>query len=154
MCQRLMSKVRSRIGDCIVAAEACLYLCWSHLILTLPKRMFLLPAIRAAMIPRDAPGDPSDAPHLNRILLALTRWWPARTLCLQRSLMLYWLLNRRNLEPSLRIGVDKADAKLLAHAWVEINGQPIGEPSDQCQEFALLEQPSASLLSAHGRADR
>lgn len=52
-------------------------------------------------------------------------FWPRRGLCLRRSLVLGALLRRY--EPVLRIGVRRESGRIRAHAWIEIDGVPIGE---------------------------
>lgn len=64
------------------------------------------------------------------------RHWPAPDTCLRRSLVAGWLLRREH--PALRIGVARDGELSLAHAWLELDGQPVGElPS----EFAPLHGP-------------
>ncbi|KPQ20048.1 MAG: Transglutaminase-like superfamily [Halomonas sp. HL-93] len=47
--------------------------------------------------------------------------------CLRRSLLLWWILTKRCAQPQLRVGVALRDGNLKAHAWVEIDGQPVNE---------------------------
>ena len=47
--------------------------------------------------------------------------------CLHRSLALLYLLHRRGIAVRLRLGVRRDDRQLKAHAWVEWQGQPVGE---------------------------
>lgn len=56
--------------------------------------------------------------------------WPPKT-CLPRSLTLRWMLARRGIDSGLRIGVRRVQADILAHAWIELAGQPVGETPDQ-----------------------
>lgn len=56
--------------------------------------------------------------------------WPPKT-CLLRSLTLRWMLARRGIDSRLRIGVRRVQADILAHAWIELAGQPVGETPDQ-----------------------
>ncbi len=58
--------------------------------------------------------------------------------CLRRALALQWLLGRQGIVTELRIGVRKEDDTLLAHAWVEYAGQPVGEPDSAISNFASL----------------
>jgi hypothetical protein len=59
--------------------------------------------------------------------------------CLRRSLTLQWLLARRGIATELRIGVKKSAAqKLEAHAWLEYNRLPIGEPEKITEQYAIL----------------
>lgn len=50
--------------------------------------------------------------------------------CLPRSLALQALLRRSGMVAELRIGVRQEDGSLMAHAWVEHAGAPLGEPVD------------------------
>ena len=47
--------------------------------------------------------------------------------CLSRSLWLAHLLQRHGIACDLRIGVHKDSKAFTAHAWLEINGQPIND---------------------------
>lgn len=47
--------------------------------------------------------------------------------CLVRSLTLQRLLARRGVATELKIGVSKEQESLAAHAWVELDGEPISE---------------------------
>jgi len=50
------------------------------------------------------------------------------TTCLPQSLAVYWLLLRRGLEPTLRVGVDRLHGGLPdMHAWVELDGEPLAQ---------------------------
>lgn len=64
--------------------------------------------------------------------------------CLPRSLALQALLRRHGIESDLRIGVRREAGELRAHAWVEHDGGPVGEPADVELRF----QPLAAGRSA------
>jgi hypothetical protein len=55
-------------------------------------------------------------------------FYPRRALCLEQSLALTWLLRRRGVPAELRVGVQPRP--FYAHAWVELDGRPLNEPSD------------------------
>lgn len=58
--------------------------------------------------------------------------------CLRQSLLLYWILRRRGLQPFMRLGVRKAtDTALDAHAWVELDGHPLSMTPILHQPFAM-----------------
>lgn len=57
--------------------------------------------------------------------------------CLPRALCLRWLLGRRGFPSELRIGVAREEGVLLAHAWVEREGRPVGEEG-VAERFAAL----------------
>ncbi len=58
--------------------------------------------------------------------------------CLRQSLVLQWLLGRRGIITDLQIGVRKEAGDLNAHAWLEFENQPIGEPQSIAACFAPL----------------
>ena len=66
--------------------------------------------------------------------------------CLTRSLLLRSILRRRGTDSDLRIGVQITDSRLVAHAWVEIAGQPINDTPDVATRFAAFDQPIAASL--------
>jgi hypothetical protein len=47
--------------------------------------------------------------------------------CLQRSLVLWWLLRRHRIESEVRLGVRLSAGRLLAHAWVECQGEVLDD---------------------------
>jgi hypothetical protein len=62
--------------------------------------------------------------------------WPMP--CLPQSLCLRWLLARRGIAAELRLGVAREEGRLTAHAWVEIDGRPLGEAAESPSRFAPL----------------
>jgi Transglutaminase-like superfamily len=73
-----------------------------------------------------------------RVVLAAARHSPMRVSCLERSLALWWLLARRGIATRLRIGARKSGEKFEAHAWVERNGEAIGEPEGAHFHYAAF----------------
>jgi hypothetical protein len=69
-------------------------------------------------------------------LAARHHLYPMR--CLRRSLTLQWLLNRRGMPAVLRLGVQREAGALKAHAWLELDGLPLGEPQDIESRFVPL----------------
>ena len=63
--------------------------------------------------------------------------------CLTRSLLLRWLLRRYGTPSDLRIGVRFEQGKLAAHAWVEIDGNPVNDRPEVVACFAAFDQPVA-----------
>ncbi|HEX7185269.1 MAG TPA: lasso peptide biosynthesis B2 protein [Thermoanaerobaculia bacterium] len=73
---------------------------------------------------------------------AASRHHLKRMTCLPRALGLRWLLGRAGFAADLRIGVRREGDQLLAHAWVELDGQPVGEAQGEPSPFQpLLEIP-------------
>lgn len=67
---------------------------------------------------------------------------PRRPNCLQRSLVLWWLLRRRGIDSEVRIGVRRSRGKegLDFHAWVEHDGRVLNDASDIRQHFATFDR--------------
>ncbi|MGH7897503.1 MAG: lasso peptide biosynthesis B2 protein [Candidatus Binatia bacterium] len=60
-----------------------------------------------------------------RVATLVFRNWPGGGTCLRRSLVVGHVLRRRG--PLVRIGVARGEAgRIHAHAWVEIDGRPLG----------------------------
>lgn len=87
-----------------------------------------------------------------RRLAAITRrvcdlMLPGRPACLVRALLLQQLLARRGADTRLRVGVRLNGEALHAHAWVEFQGEPLGESPAHVREYAkfpgALESPGA-----------
>ncbi|MEQ8742356.1 lasso peptide biosynthesis B2 protein [Parasphingorhabdus sp.] len=45
--------------------------------------------------------------------------------CLSQSLALWWLLARKGIATTLHIGAHRKEGEFKAHAWVELDGEPI-----------------------------
>jgi len=77
---------------------------------------------------------------LTRIVNIAAAHGPFRANCLQRSLVLWWLLRREKIGGDLRIGVRKNKHLIEAHAWVEFNGRCINDSQDAVQSFVPFNQ--------------
>jgi len=60
--------------------------------------------------------------------------------CLEKSLALWWLLGRRGIASSLRIGARKTGDKFEAHAWVECNGVALNEPEQTPKHYTAFDE--------------
>ncbi len=87
---------------------------------------------------------------------------PIAAHCLPRSLVVWWMLADVGYAPSWQIGVGKDGERLLAHAWVELDGAPALDDSEgTAAGFAPLdragwqppERPTSHALSMCVRAD-
>ncbi len=70
---------------------------------------------------------------------------PVHATCLRRSLASWWILRRDGIEAVLRVGVEPGDEGLKAHAWIEVMGEPIGEPDGITSRYAAFD---ANLAAA------
>jgi len=82
-----------------------------------------------------------------RMVLAADRHSLLRSTCLERSLVLWWLLARKGITTQLRIGTRKSEEKFEAHAWVERNGEAIGEPPGTHLHYAAFEREFSGDIS-------
>ena len=57
--------------------------------------------------------------------------------CVSQSLALLWLLRRAGHDGIIRIGVKPDSGSILAHAWVELNGETI-DPAAIAPGYAAL----------------
>jgi len=85
----------------------------------------------------------SASPKNPERLYQLVRWASLLHLlpmaCLERSLALQWMLRRRGVNAQLEIGAHKVSEGISAHAWVEVNGQVVGESEEISERFKVLE---------------
>ncbi|MGH9848287.1 MAG: lasso peptide biosynthesis B2 protein [Blastocatellia bacterium] len=63
--------------------------------------------------------------------------------CLQRSLVLWWLLHQQGIRSELHIGTRKDSGRFEAHAWIEIAGFVLNDTDDVRQRFAPFDRPVA-----------
>ena len=64
--------------------------------------------------------------------------------CLPKSLTLHWMLRRRGIESQIKIGVNKKPQEIFAHAWVEVDGEAVGESEQVIAGFNQLESKEKS----------
>lgn len=120
------------LGDWLALLEAwfALLAFWILLRLVSAERLRIPSPPRAGALPLVA-----EQLVLAERLYRLVGWaarlhWPPKT-CLPRSLTLRWMLAQRGIDSRLRIGVRRVQADILAHAWIELADQPVGETPDQ-----------------------
>ena len=71
-------------------------------------------------------------------LAAVKGPWPAN--CLQRSVVAWWLLQRRGLYAELRIGVRREGPDPEFHAWVEHRGQVLNDTPDVGERYSAFDR--------------
>jgi hypothetical protein len=96
-----------------------------------------LPGLRAT---GDMGDQASQAQDIARMVRVAARYGPCPATCLHQSLTLWWLLRRRGIASTLRIGVRKEANRLEAHAWVERLGIAVSEAEDPYLRFVPFEQ--------------
>jgi hypothetical protein len=74
---------------------------------------------------------------------------PYRATCLRQSLAVWWLLRRRDIPAEIRIGVRKDGGEFLAHAWVELAGQALDDPTGMSRAYAACDTPAHAFSLVH-----
>ena len=116
---------------------------WARLLVAdLLLRFLPLPRVQKLLAarPRRRGGETATAPTL-RVLRAVDvaarhHLYPMH--CLQRALVLQSMLGTYGVHTDLRLGVRREAGELRAHAWIEHQGQPLGESADVQREFSPL----------------
>ncbi|MBI4588185.1 MAG: lasso peptide biosynthesis B2 protein [Candidatus Rokubacteria bacterium] len=89
-------------------------------LLTLSDTLFLKRRGRADAVPVPS------LPRLAWLVEVAGRYVPVNATCLKQALVLSWILGRRGIATTLRIGVARPEGILEAHAWLERQGEAIG----------------------------
>ena len=88
------------------------------------------------------PADPTRLPEAKRMALAVVRaarFGVFRPQCLARSVALSRMLEQRGITGALvRVGVRRRNGEFLAHAWVELAGETLGDADDHVGSFVPL----------------
>jgi Transglutaminase-like superfamily len=96
--------------------------------------------------PRSGHRTPVDAHKAARVSLTVRMvrsaayHFPGKASCLEKALALWWLLGRRGIASSVRIGTRKVDDKFEAHAWVDCDGVALNEPEELHSHYAAFDE--------------
>ena len=80
----------------------------------------------------------SSARRLHRLVGWAARLHLLSMTCLVQSLALRWMLRRRGIASQLKIGATKISGSFHAHAWLEMDGEKVGESEDAIGIFRVL----------------
>jgi hypothetical protein len=117
--------------------EAWLTVAWMDLVVRwLPYRMWR-PWLRA--VPPTGRASAHDPKALADWVAIGASHYPRAVGCLPRALALRAVLARRGLSAHVRIGATRARDTVLAHAWVEHDGQVLNDAQDIGTRYILLE---------------
>jgi hypothetical protein len=87
-------------------------------------------------------SDPRRLPEARRLALAVmraARFGVFRPQCLVRSMALSRMLADRGIDGAIvRVGVRRAGGQFLAHAWVELAGETLGDVDEHVGSFVPL----------------
>lgn len=84
--------------------------------------------------------DQATIARRTRTVDRLYRVWPRKNSCLRRALVLGRRIQAAG--PVLMIGVAEEDGSIRAHAWIEIDGVPVGDTSG---DFAPLRRGNGTI---------
>lgn len=106
-------------------------------------------ALRARLCRAERPNPAARPPSMARLAWLVEvagRYVPVNATCLKKALVLSWLLGRRGIATVLRIGVARQGNGLVAHAWLDCDGQPVFGDQEIAQHgplpAALVERAS------------
>jgi Transglutaminase-like superfamily len=103
-----------------------------------------LPALNKAH--RIAAGPKSSEVHRTvRMVRAAARYGIGSPTCLDKSLALWWLLERQGISATLRIGTRKSNGVFEAHAWVERDGAVLDDHQEPHFQYAAFEGSFSAL---------
>jgi Transglutaminase-like superfamily len=69
---------------------------------------------------------------------------PLRPNCLERSMVLWWLLRTRGMNGELHIGARMKQAQFEAHAWVELGGLVLNDSPEVHEHYSRFDAPIAA----------
>ena len=87
----------------------------------------------------------ADGRRAARLVNAAARYSPFPATCLTRSIVLARLLRRRGAAAEIRIGVLRHGTS-LAHAWVEVDGEPVNDTPDVAERHAVFDRGLAPKI--------
>ena len=86
---------------------------------------------------KNVPRDRLSERRITAIVLRLSQFMRLSDRdCLQRSLLLYRLLSRAGAEPTLVLGFQEREGKIVGHAWVLVDGRAIIESEAELLRFS------------------
>ena len=91
---------------------------------------------RAERVPISS-GDEADVAPTEQAVALAAALYPGRAQCLERSLLLYWHLRRAGVPVRYRMGVQRYP--FMAHAWIELDGEPINDVPEHVRRFTPIE---------------
>jgi hypothetical protein len=88
--------------------------------------------------PENGSHDILLAERLQRLVLWASRLHLISMTCLVQACTLRRMAGRRGIEARVLIGAARISTGILAHAWVEVDGRPIGETDGVAERFNPL----------------
>ena len=85
------------------------------------------------------PTLPNLIPRLHQLIGWASHLHILPMTCLPKSLTLHRMLTRRGIDSQIKIGANKTSLGISAHAWVEVDGEAIGESETTIASFNVLD---------------
>ena len=80
-----------------------------------------------------------------RMVRAAARYGIGSPTCLEKSLALWWLLERQQIRVALRIGTRMNNGAFEAHAWVEQEGASLDDQEEPHRQYVAFEGSFSAL---------
>jgi hypothetical protein len=134
-------KLRTALG--LSAAERALFCrAWIRLLrVGLALRSLPLPEVQKLAAGARPLPSPLPASRVAYLVAAAARHHLLTLRCLPRAVVLQSLLRDQVIQTDLRIGVRRIEKNMEAHAWIERDGQVIGDSPEVVRLYLPLEQP-------------
>ncbi|MGQ0540085.1 MAG: lasso peptide biosynthesis B2 protein [Gemmatimonadaceae bacterium] len=98
-------------------------------------------AIADPASPSVAGPAPARAHELGTAVRRMSKYGLTRPACLVQAMALRELLAAHGMQGAvIRVGVKQAEAGMLAHAWVELAGDVIGDSRAHVSQYQILEE--------------
>lgn len=112
------------------------------LVLPALKYLIPLPALARLMWARPV-SKRRDRERERRVVSLVGALYRSRALgrdenCLERSLLTYRTLSRLGADPRLVAGLGSDSSRLVGHAWVTVDGEPVGEPASASEGLSRV----------------
>lgn len=128
------------------------YVCWALPVLT-ASSLIIAVMVKFVPLPR-LPRILKRIPGLSRVCLPTEHTWSLADLatrlirgqgrCLNRSLLLGWLLGARGESVDILVGVRRDGGAFRSHAWIEARGRVLGEGPGTVDGFGTILRLSSS----------
>jgi hypothetical protein len=139
MIRKLFTLTPRETGDLLVAQAYLLGAWWT--VRRRPRGELLRP------VESPPPGGVRNDARLTRLVVAvdrMSRFGLFRPTCLVRAVALERWIHRAHAGPAVvRVGVLRVAGELFAHAWIELEGQVIGDEATHVRRFTPLHDFSA-----------
>lgn len=100
------------------------------------NRVIIFLRNRLGTVPVVPLADPTLVRAAERVVAMAGALYPGRALCLEQSLLLYYVLRRQGIAVAYCQGV--MPCPFQAHAWIEFEGEVVNDVAEHARQFARL----------------